>query len=66
MGLGATAPRRGPALKTSSLRRKPQLDRIAESSSKQPSLKEDDLLQVCLSVYLPVVSLVQNSSNACT
>jgi len=46
----ATAPRRGSALKSPSMRRKPQLDRIAESSGHQSSMKEEDLLQVSLAV----------------
>ncbi len=41
-----SALRRGPALKTSSMRRKPQLDRITENSGHQSSMKEEDLLQV--------------------
>ncbi len=41
-----SALKRGPALKTSSMRRKPQLDRITENSGPQPSMKEEDLLQV--------------------
>ena len=41
------APRRRPALKGGSMRRMPQMDRIAESSGSQPSVKEEDMLQVC-------------------
>ena len=46
---GAAAPKRPSALKGSSMRRKPQLDRINESSggSNQSSTKEEDMLQVC-------------------
>ncbi|DBB03781.1 hypothetical protein WJX82_003590 [Trebouxia sp. C0006] len=40
-----SALRRGPALKTSSMRRKPQLDRITENNGHQSSMKEEDLLQ---------------------
>lgn len=39
-------PRRRPALKGGTLRRPPQMDRIAESSGSQPSVKEEDMLQV--------------------
>ena len=39
-------PIKRPALKGSALRRKPQLDRIAESSGSQPTVQEEDLLQV--------------------
>ena len=45
---GAAAPKRPSALKGSTTRRKPQLDRINESSggSNQASTKEEDMLQV--------------------
>ena len=39
--------RRRPALKGGTMRRMPQMDRIAESSGSQPSVQEQDLLQVC-------------------
>ena len=41
------APRRRPALKGGTMRHTPQMDRIAESSGSQPSVREEDLLQVC-------------------
>lgn len=44
-------PRRRPALKGASMRPMPQMDRIAESSGSQPSVKEEDLLQVCDPCY---------------
>ena len=40
-------PRHRPALKGGNMRQMPQMDRIAESSGSQPSVKEEDLLQVC-------------------